>query len=231
MKSAGSRRLESPAGRRRPPPRRPAAPCRSNRKRSSLPRARGLEPGDDLAQYRVHVAARHRAGGERMVQVADHRALLGEIGHQLAGREQSRIELRLASNRLPCRSRSSRSPRTARPIPHKRTQSYCSSSSACSHIAAATKPKAKPASAMTKAATNTPARNITSCNVVHTARHQAGVYGLVGPPIAFHAECPPVMYFASKPRSRSRTPPPGRTSTARLTTPARGPDPARSRLP
>src|SRR5262249_13569406 len=62
------------------------------------------------------------------------------------------------------------------PIAHR---PYCSSSSACSHIAAATKPKAKPASAMTKAATNTPARNITSCNVAHTARHQAGVYGLV----------------------------------------------------
>src|SRR3984893_5262595 len=89
MKSAGSRCLESPAGRRR----RPAAPCRSNRKRWFLPRARGLEPGDDLAQFRVHVAARHRAGGERMVQVADHGALLGEIGHHLAGREQSRIEL------------------------------------------------------------------------------------------------------------------------------------------
>ena len=26
-----------------------------------------------------------------------------------------------------------------------------------------------------------------------------------GPPIAFHAECPPFMYFASKPASRSVT--------------------------
>ncbi len=58
---------------------------------SSLSRA--LEAGHDLAELGVDVGSGHRSGGDRVVQVADRRALLGEIGHEFAARQQCRIEL------------------------------------------------------------------------------------------------------------------------------------------
>jgi hypothetical protein len=57
--------------------------------------ARRLQPGNDFGGLGVHAASGHRAGGERMVQVANHRALLGEMGDELARREQRRVELLL----------------------------------------------------------------------------------------------------------------------------------------
>ncbi len=57
--------------------------------------ASALAAGQDLAQRGVHVLARHGAGGEGMVQVADLRALLQRIDdHQTAG-VQLRVDLRL----------------------------------------------------------------------------------------------------------------------------------------
>src|SRR5260221_412586 len=58
-------------------------------------RAPGLERRDDLAELGMHVGARHRARVERVVQVADRGALLRDVGHQLAVREERRIELLL----------------------------------------------------------------------------------------------------------------------------------------
>src|SRR6266850_2168739 len=58
-------------------------------------RASALAAGDDLAQLGVHVLARHRSGGDRMVQVADLARLLGEVGHHRGGRQQRRVDLLL----------------------------------------------------------------------------------------------------------------------------------------
>jgi hypothetical protein len=58
----------------------------SNEKRAHLivVRAGGLEPRDDLAELGVHAAARHHAGRNRVMQVADGAALIGDVDHHFA---------------------------------------------------------------------------------------------------------------------------------------------------
>src|SRR5882757_2415761 len=54
-----------------------------------------LAPGDQLAELAMDIARAHRAGTDRVVEIAHHRALCADIGDHLRVRHQRRADLAL----------------------------------------------------------------------------------------------------------------------------------------